>query len=340
MLAMAGAAYYVAVVGVGRTRCGQHLNTPEIFRWIGRLLDPAPDMGLPFRTPAQAQFWFEWRQKGWGLPAIVIFALPFGFVGWLLFNRNPQALFTGAIAAGALLTVGGLIIGLIFGNVGPAEGKLEMGHFLATRPMTTSDMSRTMLKAAGISVLISWVIWAAAFLALYGILLIADIDPRPQLPVDPGWWYFPVTLLGAWLGLSVIATIGQAGRPMLFGILFCGLPAMSILGILIERYTLSPEASLRVNEGITTLVGVIFIFATAWAFAAARRRSLIGTPTVWTAAGIWGGLCILFVLFWSQHRNEHVASSVPVFVHIVGLLALAVFPLAAGPLALAWNRNR
>ena len=136
MLAMAAVSYYAAVVGVSAGRCGEYLNTPEFLRRIGRLLDrlldPAPEAGLPFRSAANAQFWFEWRQKGWVLPAIVIMGLVFGFFGWLLFNRNPRELFEGATAAGALLPVGGLIIGLIFGNSSTSlGGTLEMGPFQA-----------------------------------------------------------------------------------------------------------------------------------------------------------------------------------------------------------------
>jgi hypothetical protein len=339
MLAMAGASYYAAIVGVARIRCGEFMKTPEFFRWLARLFDPAPDAGLPFRTPAQAQFWFEWRRKGWGLPAIVVMAWFFGLVGWLLFNRNAHELFTGAITAGALLPLGGLIVGMIFGNAGPNEGKLEMGHFLATRCMTSPDMSRTMLKAAGISVLIAWVLWAAALMALYAILLLANVAPRPVLPGDAGWWYFPLTLLGTWLALTFTATIGQAGRPILFGILFCGVPALTIGFTLISGFALTPQARTTLGQGVTTLVGLIFVLGTVWAFAAARRRSMIGSPTIWAAIGGWGALCILLVLFWSQHRNEHF-TSLPFFVHVIGLLALVVFPLAAAPLALAWNRNR
>ena len=75
-------------------------------------------------------------------------------------------------------------------------------------------------------------------------------------------------------------------------------------------------------------------------FFAARRRSLIGSPTVWAATVLWGTLCELAVLFCSQHRNEHLLSPAPVFVCLIGLSALVVFPVAAAPLALVWNRNR
>src|SRR5579863_3209195 len=249
MLAMAGASYYVAVVGVARTRCGEFLSTPEFFRWLGRLLDPAPAVGLPFRTTAAAQFWFEWQQKGWALPVIVMFLLPFGFVMWGLFNRNPQELFTAATAAGGILPIGGVIVGLIFGNCGSSNEKIEMGHFMATRPMTSPDLSRTMLKAAGFSVLFAWVVWAAAFLALYAILLLAGIQPRPQLPREMGWWFLPLTLVGTWLGLTFMAVLGQTGRPILIGMLFCGLPALGIGLTAFSHYFLTPEARTRFGEG-------------------------------------------------------------------------------------------
>ena len=87
--------------------------------------------------------------------------------------------------------------------------------------MTSPDMSRTMLRVAGMSVLTAWVIWAATYFALYAILVLANAAPKSLFPDEAGWLYFPLTLLGAWLGLTCMATIGQAGRPILFGILFC-----------------------------------------------------------------------------------------------------------------------
>jgi len=340
MLAMAGISYYVAVLGAARSRCGEFLGTPEFFRWLGRLLDPAPAVGLPFRTSAAAQFWFEWQQKGWALPIIVIFALPFGFVMWGLFNRNPQTLFELATAAGALLPLGGVIVGLIFGNCGSSNEKIEMGHFMAARPMTSPELSRTMLKTAGISVLFAWIVWAAAFLVVYATLLLASVEPRPQLPRELGWWFIPLTLLGTWLGLTFMAVLGQTGRPTLIGILFCGLPALGIGLTAFSHYVLTPDARIQFVDGLIVLMGALYLVGTVWAFTAARRRSIIGTSTVWAATGAWSVLCLLLVLYWSQHRYEQSMSSVPFLVHVVGLLALVVFPIAAAPLALAWNRNR
>ncbi len=344
MLAMAAVSYYAATVGVARSRCGEYLKTPEFFRWLGRLLDrlldPAPEAGLPFRSAAQAQFWLEWRQKGWALPAIVVMGLAFGFFGWLLFNRNPRELFDGAIAAGAMLPVGGLIVGLFFGNATTnLGGTLEMGPFLAARPMTSLDMSRTTLRAAGVSVLVAWVIWIAAYIGLYATLLMANVAPRKLFPDELGWWYFPITLLGTWLLLACMTAIGQAGRSLLFGTLYCGVPAVTIGVLLISHFVLTPEAAVALIEGITTLLGVAYLLGTIWAFVVARRRAAIGSPTIWIASSAWAALCALLVVFWSQHRSEHPAT-LPLLIHLAGALALVVFPFAAAPLALAWNRNR
>ncbi len=340
LLAMAAGSYYVAVVGVARGRCGEYLKTPAFFWWLARLLDPAPLAGLPFRSAAQAQFWYEWRQKGWALPAIVVVALACLFVGWLLFNRNPWDLFEGATHVGAMLPIGGLMVGFLFGSASTNQGgSLELGPFQATRPMTSSDMSRTTLLAAGKSVLVAWGIWAAAYLALYAILHLVKVAPGLQLPDEMAWWYFPLTLVGTWLGLACLATIGQAGRPVLFGILFIGTPALAFALLLLSHFVLTPEDSKALEAGITTLVGVIFLVGTIWAFAAARRRRMIGWPTVGASASVWVVLFAVLVGFWLQHRSE-LTASLPFLVHATGLLTLVVFPLAAAPLALAWNRNR
>lgn len=244
------------------------------------------------------------------------------------------------LVGGVLLILGGLVVGLVFGNTGTADGKLEMGNFLATRPMTSADMARTILKAAVLSTLLAWAFWAMAFLAVYAIILIANVDPTPHLPTEVGWWYFPATLLGTWTALAAITTIGLTGRPTLYGLLFCGLPALTLGAILFSHYVLSPDGQTQFKDGITAIVGAIYIVGTFWAFSAARRRALIDMPTTWAALGVFGILCLAGTFFWSQHRDEPPATPWALFVHVIGLFALVVFPLAAAPLAVTWNRNR
>ena len=204
--------------------------------------------------------------------------------------------------------------------------------------MTSGDMSRCMLKTAGISVLVAWVVWAAAVLAVYMVFLAADVTPRPQLPKDLGWWSFPASLLGAWLGMAVLATVGQAGRATLTAILFCASIACLIAGMLFSKYVgaFYPRLALQFQYAALITAAAVLVLGTAWAFAAARRRELIGWPTVYVAASLWITLSTLVVFQWWRAP----AASLPVYMLIVGLLALAAFPLAGAPLALSWNRNR
>jgi hypothetical protein len=338
MLAAAGLAYGGAVRGIARSRCGEYRKTPAFFVWLAKVLDPAPDVGLAFRTPAAAQFWLEWRQKGWAMPFEVLMVLPICFSLWLLFDRVPQNLFDGVLAGGAFLTLGAILVGLFMGNAGPIDGKFEMGNFPATRPMNDTDMARTMLKTAAISVLAAWALWAVAFLIVYAILLAAGVTPRPELPRELGWWYLPATLAAAWLAVSLPATVGQAGRPTLFMILFFGFLTILLTGMVLWNFVLADDAQSRLllRNVLLTVSSLLFAVGTVWAFVAAQRRSLITVRDIYVAAGIWSGLALLVV----AHAVVRTAAPLSVYVFVIGLTSLAVAPLAAAPLALSWNRHR
>ncbi|HEV3004324.1 MAG TPA: hypothetical protein VGX78_07670, partial [Pirellulales bacterium] len=207
VLALAMAAYATAVVGVGRNRRGEPVPSLGIIAWFDRVFDPAPNAGLRFRTPAQAQLWFEWRKKGWFIPGMVVFCILVGFGAWLMFSRRADDLCVGFVAGGALLSLMGLIAGMIIGNVGPNDANFEIGSFLATRPMTSAHMAQSVLKMAAKSALMAWFIWAAAFLALYLLLVAIDAVPQLDLPKVLGWRYFPATLLCSWVVVATAASI-------------------------------------------------------------------------------------------------------------------------------------
>lgn len=330
-LVIALLAYSVAVIGVARNRRGDTLPSLGILAWLERLFDPAPEVGLPFRSPAHAQIWFEWRKKGGAMPAAVVFGMLMGFGYWLIFSRDAKELFEGFVAGGGLLSVVGIVGAISMGNCGPNEANFEMGHFLATRPMTNTNMAHTILKTSAKSILVAWIIWAVAFLTLYVILLAIQSFPQPV-----GWWYFPATLLGPWIVVTSLALVGLTGRSRPFVQLFCGLFALFIGLSLFSKFALSHRAQEQFGRGAMVAIGVVFVLGTAWAFVSARRRSLIGTPTVYVASSVWAALNMLVVLEWVLHPEE----TFPVYAFVIGLAALAVAPLATAPLALAWNRNR
>jgi hypothetical protein len=145
-------------------------------------------------------------------------------------------------------------------------------------------------------------------------------------------------LLGGWLSVALLATLGQAGRIRVSMVLFFSMMALLICGLLFSKYVLSrdPQLAAYVGKGSLIAAGLIFVLGTAWAFAAARRRSLVGSPTVYAAAGLWIAASALVASeTWSAP-----AAPLAVYIFAVGVLALAALPLAAAPLALAWNRHR
>lgn len=338
MLAIAAVSYYGAVIGIARDRRGDALTSPRLRAWVERVFDPAPPAGLPFQSPALAQFWIEWRLKGWAMPALVAIAIPVVFCIWLVGSRVPKELFDGFLGGGGMLTVMGAVIGLVIGNSGTSDRQPEMGHFMATRPMTDSDMARTILKTARLSILLTWTIWALAFLIVYLVLLANHVVPDPALPLELGWSYFPATLLGLWISVTFTAVLGLAGRPKLILILFCFACGLFFAGMLFSNYVVRGDPNLKLQFHYAMLVtnGAGFMLLTAWAFVTARRRDMIASQTVYIASGIWLFLTALIMLGWALHR----AQPVPVYLLVAGLSALVVFPLAAAPLALAWNRHR
>ncbi len=335
LLMFAGLSFYAAVIGVARRRCGEPLPSLGIIAFIERVFDPPPEFGPPFSSPLQAQFWSEWRKKGLAIPAVVVFGMFIGLGIWVIFVRELKDLFEGFVAGGAMLTMAGFL-GLFLGNFGSNDTTFEMGHFLATRPVSNTELARTTLKVLARSVLIGWTIWAVPFLILLAVLSANHAVPSVEILRDLGAWYFPATLLGSWTTVSVLAAIAMTGRTQLLAQLICGFLAVFVSLGLFRRFALPVSAQLPFDRGIGITIGVLLLLGTAWSFVAARRRSLIGTPTVGAAATAWAVLSGLIVLDSTLHPTRPWIAEMLA----VSLAALVVAPLAAAPLALAWNRNR
>lgn len=335
LAAIALLAYGVAVYGVSRNRRGQPLPPLGVTAWLERTFAPAPYRARSFRSPATAEFWFEWRKKGIAMPAATATGLAVGLAIWLIASRDLDALLQGLTAGGALLSLGAMIGGLIMGNCGSTDIEFAMTSFQATRPVTSPQLARALLQTAILSVLLAWLIWAAAiavFFLLCGMLGV----PAPQWPATLGWWFFPAALIGAWTVLSFLASIGLIGRSGLFVHLACWLLGGFALSRLVVMYTLSIPRQRMFWEVAVTLTAVILILSSAWAFFAARRRRLIGWTTIYVAASLWLALGGAVALTNMLHARERYAMFAP----LIAICALAVAPLATAPLALAHNRHR
>jgi hypothetical protein len=354
MLLAATGSYGIAVYGVARNRRGEPPFSLGVVEWITQLLDRPParagafssparaQVWFPWRaadfsSPARAQVWFQWQVGGWIMPACVFFGMLTGLVVWLLCSRDADDLVYCLVASGGLLTVVGLIGGLMAGNmVNTLSGdNFSMGSFVATRPMTNDALARAALHVAIRSVLVSWTIWVVAFAAALAVLALAGELPNELVPPELGWRYFPLTILGAWLGVAPLMTICLTGRLKLFFELLWPGPAVYVALDLASKLLNKPAQRL-LDQSVAATVGLALILGTTWLYALARRRGMIHTSTVIAAACLWAAASATLILNWPLDSP----APLPIYLLLTGVLALAVAPFAAAPLAIAWNRHR
>jgi hypothetical protein len=93
------------------SRCGEHPLKLRLLSWIDAQLNSilASRKINRFRSPAAAQFWFEWQLKGRALPictliVVLVFSI-FGFGIWCIDRVNPTKLYEVVLILGGLLSL-------------------------------------------------------------------------------------------------------------------------------------------------------------------------------------------------------------------------------------------
>ena len=338
MLAMLVAAYLLGVVGVARNRRGEPPLSLGIIAALHRMFQGNVGPAKPFRSPLDAQFWFEWRKKGWALPAGAAFGLLLALLIWTAFNRNLNDLWEGMFALGACLTILAIVAGLITGHSGRSDTDYDMGSFLATRPLTTTSLAHTLLKTCAASVLLAWLIWVVAYAGVYLLLRVVQSNPVSLLPGELSWWYYPLTLLGPWVAITLVASCGLTGRMLPFIVLsltlFAGWVVLAVLG----KFVLSQQQQELAQGSFLIAVATACMVGTCAAFTAAWQRGLVGWPAIYVAGSAWLVLTAVGILTLTDRALP--LQSLLVASIASAIFALAVAPLAAAPLALAWNRTR
>ncbi len=334
LVAIAAVAWRVAVFGVARHRCGHPPFSLGLHALLARLLRRTPSGARVYRSPAHAQYWYHLR-NGWIAPWITIAVLVIGLTIWLFNSRQPDDLARYVIGLAGFVIFGAFVAGIVVGDVSSGREGF-MGSFLATRPMAPADQARTALLAGAASLLSAWAVWAvAALLAFAGCALLGAL-PSPLIPLDQDWRQVPVAFVGSWMFLGNLTAVVLAGRPRGFVKLVCLAIAGYIALELAANYALAPGIHQQASLAFAIAFGLACLVGTIAAFVAARRRGLINAPTAWASLGAWATLAGLTVLVLRPTPATHYGT----YVALVGLLALAVAPLAAAPLALAWNRHR
>lgn len=361
ILLSSAASYLLTVKMIARDRCGESLQVLPIWKAIERFPEQLADRlfsaNAIFRSPLDAQLWFEWRSKGIALPTIVAFVAVINAIVVpirLLLTGNwaepLQDFQEFALAAGLLLPIvaglAGLLLGTTFSGVqsrnhsatirdlntqGPFD---QMSNFLASRPLTNAQYATVILRTAGRAVASGWILWALATVAGGALSLATDV-PLPTMVSSPGRsWYLPGTLLAAWIGITCVSSAVLTGRFTSFSKAFVATILAAVVLNLLTDHWVSPQLRHQLTLTVSVLISLLVMAGTLLAFVAALRRSLMAPRIVRRCGVLWIVLICAAVLL------RPPALPPAAFPWLLSFITLVILPFATTPLAIAWNRHR
>ncbi len=351
----------LTVRAIARDRCGEHFRPISFWKWVERTWEQftwtRSERDKLFRSPMEAQLWYEWRSKGIALPTIVVAVIVFGgfiFLVRVLVVGNwteplkelQEVMVGGGFLLSIVAGVAGLLLGTTFSGIQSRNHSAtirdlntqsafdQMGSFLASRPITNVRYAEVILRTAIRSVAWSWGLWAllAAVAAVAGI--VTETPLPPAISNLAPYWYLPGTLLAAWIGMTCVASAVLTGRFTRFSVAFVLMIFGAVLlNLLIDHYA-SPQARRFLGVLLSIIMSVVVLGGTMLAFSAALRNCLIASRSAGLCGVFWIALTAFAILF------RPPALGFFAFPLISSFAALVVLPFATTPLAIAWNRHR
>ena len=343
-VALLGVAYTAAVGGVSLARRGDPLSLTKLGEFLVDCLDYPLGSRAAFKSARSAQDWFEWTSKGIAIPAVstflVLCACLVYSTGWLTPEQTVGVI--GVFTYMALMMTP--LFGWFLGSAGP---KFNIREFIATRPLTDTELADGTLAAAAKSLCWGWAIWwVGSALALGCAWLSGSAPTTPAqffpLKSPPETWSQVVlySAVGAGGCLLISWTLISWGvwtvllRSWLFSWML-GTGLCASIGYVLVSGSASAAAIAFV------LLCLLIVSGNAFAFVAAYQLRLIGTTRIVVCGCSYLALsfatCTAVII-------AQVASALLLSLLVLGLLAtLCLLPftaLAATPLAAWWNRHR
>ena len=330
-------AYLVARSAVARARRG---DVPD---WrLGQISRSVRND--PFRSPARAQQWFEWRQYGRSLPWLVAIVLPFELALLFAFSQTPELIWETLVFV--LLTPPFLAIFVA------ATVSYGVTPFIATRPLTNASLIFAKLKATMWSTLAAWLLLLVAIplaLRVSGTAPVVIERANRFVEVFGAPRAIAIVLLGlaalmasTWKQLVQSLYIGMSGREWVIkASVFVALSFLAvILPLAVWISGSKPALALLWNVFPWIAAALVFFKLSAAVWIAMRlydsrllsdRRLVIGSAC-WAVIvfALYGLLVWIFPALIFQHY----------LLALIAILAIPLARLSAAPLALAWNRHR
>ena len=346
-------AYLVARFAVARARRGDVPDWRGMFARVGNIADVLTRRRDHFPSPARAQAWFEWRQHGRTLPALVGLLLPFELA--LLWLAKDAPAFVFEILFLVLITppfMAAFTAWTVSQPTPQVRDSYGVPPFIATRPLTSAELIAAKLKMAMRSTLAAWLLVLVAIpLALDWSGTWSVVTERVRHMNDAVGTPRAATIVLLILAGFIVSTwkqlvqslhIGLTGRAWIVkGSVLLTLTLLILLGPVVEWIIDSPSVQRELWNALPLiLAGLVGLKMSAAAWIATRldRRRLLGDRALVAGAACWCvavlGLYGVLVWFFS---TPFVARYV---LALIAILAVPLARLSAAPLALAWNRHR
>ena len=346
-------AYLAARFAIARARRGDIPDWREMFVWLGRIANVLPRARNQFPSPARAQEWFEWRQHGRSLPAMVGILLPFELALLLIARQTPVIVFETLLLV--LVTppfMATFVAATVSKSNHNASDSYGVTPFVATRPMTSSSLVAAKLKVTMWSTITAWLLVLVAIpiaLRLSGTsptvidwerrLIEAVGTPRAIAIVLLG---LAALLATTWKQLVQSLYMGMSGHEWIVKAnVFVVLTFLGIIFPLADWIISSKRLMAALWTALPWIAAVLVCFklsAAVWIAMRLHDRRLLSARTI-----LIGAICWDVVVFGFYGLLAWIFPALlfrGYFLVLIAILAVPLARLSAAPLALAWNRHR
>ncbi len=346
-------AFVVARYGVARARRGDVPDWGGPFVWAAASAAKRRSRLPRFATPEQAQALFEWKERGWSLPALVVMLVPLELTLLAVAGSSELLVFTILFAVLCTPPFMATFVGAT-GSASPSSANRAASApaFHATRPLTSTALVAAKLKTACGSALAASALTLVAIpvaLALSGtapmvIERVRTLAAFGGIPRAITWGCLGTLalLVATWKQLVNGLFIGLSGRDwMVKANVVLALTLLTAIGPVVQWLADHRGAQVALWGAIPAVLALCVVgklSAACWVAVRLARsnfisdRALVLGTASWTATvlALYGLLAWLFYF--------------PLFPrYLLGLAAILAVPLArlaAAPLALDWNRHR
>ncbi len=304
--------------------------------------------GSRFRSPSHAQFWYEWKRKGWMLPlSATLFLLLLLVVN--LFSANQadwesrlsglEAAWFGAFASLVILgTCTGSLHGLnldtflVSNDRSRARSNDTMGSFYATRPLENKEIAMIALKVNAAGFGLTLLILGLSYVIYHGLMSSLGVS---LVGGETFLWQSALAFVAVvWALQSNAMTVTLSGHTARWLISLGWVLIGLCVALAVTRWLGGESPARQLLDFVYGLMLVVIVCFAVAAFTVACRRGYL-KPVI--ALAVWI-VAIVLAITWCIMIPQRLVIRDGSMALLVSILC--VLPLATTPWAVAANRHR